>query len=135
MTAMIAVDDIGGVAFRTHLGWPSRAPTSEEKTVAAKLQAAVATLATYTDPDDIAAFLTSENAKGDCGDNKRCAGAVWLQRAAGYGNIRLSWRIVANFDGLYAFVATPAALRTFYNKFDDGAYPDLIDPHHENLSW
>lgn len=135
MSTATAVDDFGGVTFRTQLGWPSRAPTSEEKTVAARLQAAVATLATYTDPDDIAAFLTSENVKGDCGDNKRCAGAVWLQRATGYGNIRLSWNTIANFDGMRAIIETPPALRAFYDLFDAEKYPDLIDPHPENLTW
>lgn len=111
--------------FRLGTGMEFRKPDAREAWIVARLAVALKKLADLS-ADDIAYRLAWDGVTGECGDSKKCAGAVWLQKEIGWGDVRLSHRTTAFFDGLAASYETPPSLAEFYTAFDAKQYPNLI---------
>lgn len=103
---------------------PPITPHMEE--IAAKLKVAVAKLAEFATPDQLAAFLANQGATGHRQDTSGCVLSKWLQKAIGYEHITVGHGIGLHFHGAMAVLRTPPMLTLFYRAFDQGRYPALL---------
>ena len=88
--------------------------------------------------DEIADFLQSQGVTATPGDATNCAIAVWMQRQTGQ-QVRVSqqqmWVLPEDSNDVdWWFTEQPQyhehtpAMQEFTVQFDDGQYPDLIEP-------
>lgn len=95
------------------------------------------------DADDIAEFFRAEGVTGRPGLSQRCPIANFLSRYAATEfvsvGVRAVWwvELVASpdgsefggfVDGVFRTSDGPSGIRSFILRFDDGQYPDLIEP-------
>lgn len=104
----------------------SGASRAGHETYAPKLEAAVATLARFEYPQEIAEFLRAEGITGAPAHAAKCPAAVWLQRTVGHDGVRVSGTIsIRHANGTTTVMITPPVVYDFYKAFDAGEYSYL----------
>lgn len=98
------------------------------------------------DADDIAGFFRAEGVTGRPGMSGRCPIANFLSRYAATEfvsvGVRAVWWVelvrspdgsgLGEFvDGVYRIADGPSGIKDFVLSFDNGQYPDLVQPLHE----